>query len=135
MDFDIKRVYTSVNADELKVGSKVICANTKSVLMGKVESNDDITELKDVLPDCYTNRFQAYLNEDLINYNLCYLISEPEEKKLKWTDLKVGDVIKNRDELRLVTVIQTSAHDEMHIYAGYYWMEDDELEEWEKVEE
>lgn len=26
MEFDIKRVYTSVNADELKVGSKILVA-------------------------------------------------------------------------------------------------------------
>lgn len=141
MDFDKSRVYTTVNADELKVGSKVVCANTMQVLMSRVEFND-ITELRDVLPDCYTNRFQAFFNEDLINYNLCYLVSEPEEKKLKWTDLKLGDILreKNGTETRMVTSIDTSNEpddegDILHVCLGDWWCCDSELEEWEKVEE
>ena len=32
MDFDKSRVYTAINAEEVKAGSKVICANNKIVL-------------------------------------------------------------------------------------------------------
>lgn len=132
MDFDKSRVYTSINADELKVGSKIICANTKLELLYKVKSND-ITELRDVLPAGYTNRFQAYFNEDLINYNLCYLISEPEEKKLKWTDLKIGDIV--RYKAGKVEHIVTGIHyDDKAVFFGGEWVRDEELESWEKVE-
>lgn len=37
MEFDKSRVYTSVNADELKVGSEVICANNLDSLKCKVK--------------------------------------------------------------------------------------------------
>ena len=72
---------------------------------------------------------------------LVYLVSEPEEKKLKWTDLKIGDVIHEKDgtETRMITGIDT--RDEVdddcnisHICASGWWCTDEILKNWEKVE-
>lgn len=38
MEFDKSRVYTAVNADELKIGSKCIFADTLGALSAKVTS-------------------------------------------------------------------------------------------------
>lgn len=135
MEFDINRVYTAVNADEVKVGSKVICANTIKDLKRKVAENE-ITEIKGIKDDCYENRFSAWFDDDLLGYALAYLISEPDEKKLKWTDLKIGDVIRRKGEIRMITGISTVRDSsEMHIFNGTNWLTDEELAEWEKVEE
>ena len=39
MEFDKNKVYTALNADELKVGSKVIVANYLESLKAQVEAN------------------------------------------------------------------------------------------------
>lgn len=134
MEFDINRVYTALNADEVKVGSKVVCANTIKDLKRKVAENE-ITEIKGIKDDCYENRFSAWLDDDLLGYALAYLVSEPEEKKLKWTDLKIGDVIRNKELpfiKHLVTGIDEGAG---QVFFCGSWTKNEELEEWEKVEE
>lgn len=80
MIFDKSKVYTALNADELKVGSKVILANYLESLKDQVESNSYptyIQELKCVMGTSSTNRFKA--GEKV--YNLAYLISEPEKSR------------------------------------------------------
>lgn len=136
MEFDINRVYTAVNADELKVGSKVVCANTIKDLKRKVAENE-ITEIKGIKDDCYENRFSAWLDDDLLGYALAYLISEPEEKKLKWTDLKIGDVIKHKTDKILGSVTGIDSGKVIkHICVSNYWLTDKDLADfWEKVEE
>lgn len=134
MEFDINRVYTAVNADEVKAGSKVICANTIKDLKRKVAENE-ITEIKGIKDDCYENRFSAWFDDDLLGYALAYLISEPEEKKLKCTDLKIGDVIRSKKLpfiKHLITGIDEGAG---KVFFCSSWKKGDELAEWEKVEE
>lgn len=239
MEFDKSRVYTALNADELKVGSKVIVANTIGNLKELVEQN--MAELSDLarIDNTYSDR-RFVVNEDTDRINsfaFAYLISEPEEKNwivyinrpedikpyltacredkwesvkeengaktklfegteeecekwftfrehltdviaawedgktiqylenstgnwhttgvpswstgtqyrikpsLKWTDLKIGDVIheKNGTETRMVTCIDTSNEpdgegDICHLCLGDWWIKDEELEDWEKVE-
>ena len=58
-----------------------------------------------------------------------------EEKKLKWTDLKIGDVITNGRHTAMVTEIDKECTYQIHIYAGNQWLKDSDLVEWEKVEE
>jgi len=53
---------------------------------------------------------------------------------LKWTDLKCGDVIVKGKDAALVTYIDGNDTDNMHIYAGTWWISDDDLKNWEKVE-
>lgn len=45
MKFDISRVYTAVNADELKAGDKVIVADTIEILKEKISENCELSEL------------------------------------------------------------------------------------------
>ena len=134
MEFDKSKVYTALNADELKVGSKVICANNIDSLKCKVLDGCDILEIKNILEESYERRFQLTVKGV---YPFAYLISEPEEKKLKWTDLKIGDIIRKKyeDGYRYATVIRIDTYStEKHIGLGGEWLTDDELEDWEKVE-
>lgn len=132
MEFDINRVYTAKDADEVKVGSKVICSDTLYDLKNKVESGDiDYQhQLSSVEEEARQNRF----NVSDVMFNLCYLVSEPEEKKLKWTDLKLGDVIKQGTISYVVTGIDTDPSTNKHIHTDGIWCLDSELEKWEKVE-
>ena len=131
MEFDKSRVYSAFNANELKVGSKVIVANDLAHL--RVFVRDNVTcILEKVLDEESTCRFVASEGEP---YSLAYFVLAPGENKLKWTDLKIGDVIRTKDskKIRMVTGIDNS-EDNMHIRA-VYWLSDKELEKWEKVEE
>lgn len=132
MEFDKSRVYTAVNADELKVGSKVIVADALGTLFQVVVNwpeNAEPRELSDILTSDHKDRFCI---EGVGVWNLAYLVSEPEEKKLKWTDLKVGDIITNGEMTAMVVII--SSKDYPHIFIGHRWIADVELAEWEKVE-
>lgn len=133
MEYDKSRVYTALNADELKVGSVVYVADDLSTLKSKVlEELEDFILLK-VRQEDECRRFVA--ND--YNWSLAYLISEPEEKVLKWTDLKIGDVVKCkiRDVTKLVTGIDESAPiNGLHILLCNEWVDDKELESWEKEE-
>ena len=137
MEFDIKRVYTAVNADELKIGSKVVLDDTLVDLKKRVEDGD-FEILAMVRDEGFSNRF---VPESMsVAFNLCYLISQPEEKKLKWTDLKLGDVIRWKGTLIEGLVIQIDRAevenpDYSHVFIGDSWISDEELaENWEKVE-
>lgn len=129
MEFDKSKVYTALNADELKVGSKVIVADSMTILKDHVNYHDRICVLDNIENEDYTNRF--FVND--VRWNLAYLVSEPEEKKLKWTDLKIGDIIQYGDTVAMVTVIDSNPFTSTHIYA-YDWISDEELEEYETVE-
>ena len=139
MEFDKSKVYTSLNADELKIGSKVFAANCISILKRKVHDENCINEVKKILEENYERRFQLDYDG---TYPFVYLISEPEEKKLKWTDLKIGDIVheKNGTDTRMVVAIDTSNEpdeegDILHVCLGDWWPSNDELGDWEKVEE
>ena len=80
MEFDKTRIYTAVNADELKIGSKCIFADTVRGLRRKVE--EDI--------DCVETFYRLHNNggDDLFVGNDCaycyaYLIELPAEPKHK----------------------------------------------------
>lgn len=143
MEFDIKQVYTCVDADKLKVGSKVICADDLGTLKEivkktKLEDNNNWFEkLEGVNDENCEFRFVTCHGD----YNIAYFISEPEEKKFKWTDLKVGDIIKQKKGTytRMIVSIDTRGENGTkrsisHILAGDVWLDDDDLEYWEKVE-
>lgn len=125
--FNVSRVYTAVNADELKVGSKVIVADNLAELKAKVEADTKPVTLRCIEPDDRLYRFLTIYPHSA----LAYLVSEPEV--LKWTDLKVGDIITNDLLTAMVTGIDSDP-DELHIYAGDVWYSDEELKEWRKVE-
>ena len=134
MEFDKSRVYTIVNADELKVGSKVIIADSLGLLKRLVELSDkaNIHKLIKVFDCNAQHRFKVDNGYDC-EYALAYLVNEPEG--LKWTDLKIGDVIRNKELpfiKHLITGIDEGAG---QVFFCNSWTKGDELEEWEKVEE
>lgn len=77
--------------------------------------------------------FNLILKTATFNGEVCY--NNAEEKVLKWTDLKVGDVITNGGRTAIVTEIDKENSDNAHIYAGHMWFTNYELKHWEKVEE
>lgn len=142
MEYDKSKVYTALNADELKVGSKVIVADTLDDLKSRVRESDTSNWSGRLLSVCTEDHQHRFQFKDENNYSLAYLVDEPEG--LKWTDLKVGDVIRlnvvDRDTLRgytierMITEIDGHETDACHIRAGIDWLTDEELKYWEKVE-
>lgn len=136
MEFDKSRVYTALNADELKVGSKVFLADDLSVLKKLVRMNSiDISTIRKIRDETYKARFVDSADA----YMLAYLIDEPEEEVLKWTDLKLLDIIKHKydDDTAVVTRLSNSpSGTTIHVCVGGEWLSDEELKElWEKVRE
>lgn len=147
MEFDKSKVYTALNADELEIGDVVIAADTLYDIKQYVQKGKHVCEITSIESSDNTYRFEAI---DTV-YALAYLIAKrndpyKEFKKaqaegkevwlkpagLKWTDLKCGDVITNGNDIAMVTGIDT-ADDDRHIYAGYWWISDIGLAEWEKI--
>jgi len=82
MEFDKSRVYTAVNADELKVGSKVICADTVKVLRKKVQA-DDYAQYVQPFIRLYDNGYDVQFLADCYTYNYAYLIEPPSKPKYR----------------------------------------------------
>ena len=82
MKFDKTRVYTALNADELKVGSKVYVSDNIYYLKKCVEDNLESCILTEVLLEKEANRFCI---DDKSNekWQLAYLIEPPAEPKYK----------------------------------------------------
>lgn len=79
MEFDKSKVYTSLNADELKPGSKVICGFSMSQLKERVEEGEQITEVYQILSDDLEQRIKVFYQDGFFCYPLAYLVSEPKE--------------------------------------------------------
>ena len=56
--------------------------------------------------------------------------------ELKWTDLKIGDIIQNERSTHYYMVIGIDMREDSktHIYNGVCWLDNDDLEYWKKVE-
>jgi len=87
MEFDESRIYTAVNADELKIGSTCIFADTIQALRQKVQggfsagdcAEDYFRHLTKIYDDDSVERFVA----DDCTYIYAYLIEQPAEPKYK----------------------------------------------------
>lgn len=106
MEFQKERCFIILNEADLKIGNKTFA---EYKLLG--------------------------LKRSLLEYRLPKTIVEKPEKKLKWTDLIIGDVITKGDTISIITQINKNFEDERHIFAGDAWLSDTELEKWEKMEE
>ena len=73
MKFDKNRVFTPVNANELKIGSKVFVADSMHALKIDVEYEANTTILEGVHDDSYEKRFITHDQDDRI---LAYLVEE-----------------------------------------------------------
>ena len=138
MEFDKSRVYTALNADELKPGSKVILADNLAKL--KAYANAGIaTTLLGVRAEDENYRFRGYgVEDECEDFALAYLVEPPEEKVLKWTDLEPLDVIKHKRDYDIAVVTRLCDKPlgtDIHVMAGGDWLNDEELEMWEKVED
>lgn len=95
MEFDKSRVYTALNADELKVGSKVYVSDNMYYLKKCVEDNLESCILTEVLLEKEASRFciNDTFNEQ---WALAYLIEPPAEPKYKpFSDIeKTFEIIK-----------------------------------------
>ena len=129
MEFDKSRVYTALNADELKVGSKVIVADNIASLKVFVQ-DEDVCILQGITSESDVYRF--IISVDGV-YSLAYLVEEPEEKKLEWFELRIGDVITKDDTIAMVTQIDEGAK-RSHIRAGDMWIPDVVIGEWKRWE-
>lgn len=141
MNFDISKVYTAVNADELKEGSTVVVANDLSSLKTKVQSGSYSVTLLKIWGTSSTNRFEVTTMTDGLDnrYCLCYLISPPECKKLKWTDLKIGDVVRDSMITSMTYMVTALDSDDKttknHIAINGNWVTDDDLaDHFEKID-
>ena len=79
MTFDKNKVYTALNADEVKVGSKGYFADNLEDLRAFVSEDDDPRTLIEVMGEEYRCRFHE--GENI--WNLFYLVEEPEEDKYR----------------------------------------------------
>lgn len=130
MEFDKSKVFTAVNADELKVGSKVICTDDICTLKSCVYKEIYFTTLIEILSEGCMLRFRTKEGEE---YALAYLVSEPEEKKLKVSDLKLGDIVRHKSG-NLEYLVTGIDHNENEVFFCDAWSDDEELRNWEKVE-
>lgn len=126
MEFDISRVYTAVNAEKVPVGSRVFLADTLADLKAKVEQGTEPVILQGIEPDDRLYRFMSVYPRNA----LAYLVEAPIP--LKWTDLKVGDILEKDNTTAMVTLID--ADHEIHVHINSCPMSDEGLEHWRKVE-
>lgn len=113
MEFDKSRVYTAVNADDLKIGSKCVLADT----IQELKERKYIDTLVGVADESHACRFVSeYWNG--WKYALAYLIEPPAEPKYKPFESvdKAMDAIKKhggwlerkRDGLQGIVVAKSS---------------------------
>lgn len=134
MEYDKSRVFTAVNAHKLKVGSKVYTADNLWALKKCVEDESYLTTLENILPDDCMLRFRCKEGKEDVDYALAYLVTEPEEKKLKVSDLKIGDVVRHKTG-KLEFLITGIDNDCNEVFFGDDWSDDENLGKfWEKVE-
>lgn len=79
MEFDKSKVYTTFNADEVKIGSKGYFANRKEDLITRVEIEiDDYCTLDKISSPSPTSDY-VFIT-DGCTYRYFYLVEEPKEK-------------------------------------------------------
>lgn len=136
MEYDESRVYTALNAEKLKVGSKVIVADNLASLKQKIVAADEnIRTLKAIEPEVCMYRFTVG-----DSYAFAYLVEGPSQFKcsaqLKCSYLKIGDIIRSNDSNTTAMVTQIEEDKtgyDLRVYAGDSWFDDAKLRNWEKV--
>ena len=144
MTFNKAKVFTALNADELKIGSKVIVANSISKLQQKVntmEYEQNCEVITWIGGEDHEFRFcisgEAYL--------LAYLVEEPQEQYLKWTDVKIGDIIRRKSSAICYMIIAIDIGSDENVeyederkhirISGLGWISDYLLKDFEIVKE
>ena len=85
MKFDVNKVYTAVNASELKIGDKVYVADRLADLKRIVEMDqvEYVIKIGAIQKENEVNRFivKDDYSDDMIDYALAYLVERASEKK------------------------------------------------------
>jgi len=76
MEFNKSRVYTALNADELKPGDKVIVADDLDTLKRCVKDNSPINTLRMIGDEDYLFRFDV--EDNCVSFALAYLVERAE---------------------------------------------------------
>ena len=79
MKFNKNKVYTAVNAEDLKAGSKIIVSNNISSLESYVLRDFQPQTLEAVRPSSWCNRFKTEERPD--EFALAYLVAKPSYDK------------------------------------------------------
>ena len=134
MAFYDKNVFTAVNADKVKTGTMAIVSDTLADLKCTVEMDGNPTIIKEINPSSFKDRFVTSLG----TYSLCYVVESP--KGLKWSDLKIGDLIRLDACTEMVVGIDADPEPDdtengllYHICSASGWISDEDLMDWEKV--
>ena len=77
MEFDKSRVYTTLNADDLKIGSKVLLSDNLTDLEIQIEENATPTVLSLIGEKYDEHRFCSTSSRHYKEYALAYLVSPP----------------------------------------------------------
>lgn len=80
MNFDETRLYTVVNADKVKIGSKGYFADTLTALKQKIADNLPLEELTQTFSEEVSARFSSRTS---MAFFLFYLVEKPKEKKYR----------------------------------------------------
>lgn len=118
MEFDKTRVYTALNADEVKVGSKGYFADSINDLKKKVNDGNELLTLTKIYGEESATRFSV---SPISSYILFYLVEEPKEKIYRpyddITEMPNGamlDIVVSRDGTRLLI----TATEDKRVYLG-----------------
>lgn len=132
MEFDKSRVYTALNADELKVGSKVVVASNIGDLKDRVAIHDDkyVTEIVTIEDEQTPFRFTIDDTDSYVgtHWSLAYLVSEPGA--IRCADLKIGDVVS--DGFTDFMVIGVDRSDDEVFLPRLEWVSDADLTRYHK---
>lgn len=94
MEFDKNKVYTALNADKVKIGSKGFFSDSLACLM-KYVTGEDIGSFSSIVRIADADIEHRFYREGS-GWNLFYLVEEPKEKKLrpyKDTDEMIKDFV------------------------------------------
>ena len=130
MKFDKSRVYTAVNADELKIGSRCLFADTVRGLRRKVEEEGDANRVETFYRLHNNGADNLFVGNNYV-YCYAYLIEPPAEPKYEpFKDIdkameaikKHGGWIKKKSNRYQYIVIAKSSTS-LRLYDGWFTLE------------
>lgn len=126
MEFDESKVYTPINADKVKIGSKGYYADDLKTLKERVNSHSKrwLGEVDKIYDTGSTYRFAIKNNT---KFALFYLVEESEEKKYRpyhnTSEIPGGalfNIVVSRDDTRLLI---TAVDDKMVYLGPHGWVD------------
>lgn len=140
MEFDKNKIFTTVNADELKVGSKVIVADNLAALKSRVvayyanDGDEYVKTISSIEMEGCEQRFKISEN-DVIGtsfWQLAYLIAEPDG--INCEDLEIGDILTTGKSDLMVLGIRRDPNNVSVYLPVYGWCDSTNLRHFYKKE-